>query len=326
MYKNIGDVNIEKEEVIIPSHVPFVEKKSDVDRSTLYSFSRPFELLHADIADIRFFAKSAADPHYCLLFVDLFTQKIYTYPMEKRHLLSKKMTAFYDEVSEKRKNTRFRLQTDLEFQQNEIKKLNKKYNVEMFSTKVRGGKAFAAEQKIKEFKKLLLKMKNLLKSSKKKIRPNEVIRKVTNNLNNTKTAKYQIEPEEVEKKALSDDVFREKYDFYRLRKVGTHVNRLERYDLKKDNQKPKKLREPLEIGEKVLVLAERLKKKDAPGRLYKSTTQNRPYFNKKIFIIRKRVKTTSDDWYYWLSEENSDIVNKHRYIRQELYTLNQQRK
>ena len=126
LYKNIGDVNIEKEEVIIPSHVPFVEKKSDVDRSTLYSFSRAFELLHADIAEIRFFAKSAADPHYGLLFVDLFTQKIYTYPMKKRHLLSKKMAAFYDEVSEKRKNTRLRLQTDLEFQQNEIKKTKQK--------------------------------------------------------------------------------------------------------------------------------------------------------------------------------------------------------
>ena len=54
-----------------------------------------------------------------------------------------------------------RLQTDLEFLENEIKKLNKKYNVEMFSTKLRGGKAFAAEEKIREFKKLLFKSKRL---------------------------------------------------------------------------------------------------------------------------------------------------------------------
>ena len=40
-----------------------------------------------------------------------------------------------------------RLQTDLEFQQREIIKLNKKYEVLMFSTKIRGGKAFAGEQK-----------------------------------------------------------------------------------------------------------------------------------------------------------------------------------
>ena len=56
-----------------------------------------------------------------------------------------------------------RLQTDQEFQQNEIKKLNLKYNVEMFSSRVRGGKAFTAEQKIREFKKLLFKSRSLHK-------------------------------------------------------------------------------------------------------------------------------------------------------------------
>ena len=44
-----------------------------------------------------------------------------------------------------------RLQTDLEFLQTEIKKLNEKYNANMFSTKLRGGKAFSTEQKIREF-------------------------------------------------------------------------------------------------------------------------------------------------------------------------------
>ena len=79
LYNNLDDVNnIQKEEIVIPTHVPFVAKKSDVDRSTMYSFGGPFELLHADIADIRFFAKSAIDLLYCLLFVDLFTQKVYT--------------------------------------------------------------------------------------------------------------------------------------------------------------------------------------------------------------------------------------------------------
>ena len=73
------------------------------------------------------------------------------------------MELFYEEISDKRSNETMRLQTDLEFQQNEIKKLNKKHNVETFSTRVRGGKAFAAEQKIREFKKLLLKTKNLYK-------------------------------------------------------------------------------------------------------------------------------------------------------------------
>ena len=167
-------------------------------------------------------------------------------------------------------------------------------------------------------------MKNLFKKSSKRLKSIEVIKKVTTNLNRTKTEKYQIEPEEVEKKALSDDNFREKYDFYRLEKVGKHANRLDRYNSRKDIYNPKKLREPLQIGEKVLVLAERLKKKDAPGRLYKATTQNRSYFSKKIFIFKKRVKTTSDDWYYWVSEENSDVTGKNTFIRQELYALDGQ--
>ena len=57
-------------------------KKKSIDRSTLYSINSPFDLLHADIADLLFLAKSAVDPKYCLLYVDLFTQKIY--PMKKR--------------------------------------------------------------------------------------------------------------------------------------------------------------------------------------------------------------------------------------------------
>ena len=168
-YNKLGNVNIQADEEVIPTYVPFVEKRSDIDRSTLYSFNRPFELLHADIADIRFFAKSAANPHYCLLFVDLFTQKVYTFPTKKRNLLKNKMELFYEEVKNKIKDKKMRLQTDLEFQQNDIKRLNKKYDVDIFSTKIRGGKAFAAEQKIREFKKLLLKTKYLYKKARKKL-------------------------------------------------------------------------------------------------------------------------------------------------------------
>ena len=236
------------------------------------------------------------------------------------------MKLFYQEVNKKRNDQKMRLQTDLVFQQNDIKRLNKKYNLHMFSTRIRGGKAFAAAQKIREFKKLLLlKTKSLYKKSKKKIKPNEIIKKVTLNMNKTKTLKCGVEPEKIEEKSLTDDNFREKFDFYRLEKIGKHVARQVRYNAKKDERNPKKLREPLNIGEKVLVLAERLKKKDAPGKLYKSTTQNKTFFNKdKVYIIKKGVKTTSNDWYYWVAEENSEIINKCRYLRQELFAINGQ--
>ena len=289
LYESVERVNVDEVNEI-PTSVPFLENKKSIDNSTLYSFNGPFQLLHADIADIRFFSKSAADPHYCLLFVDLFTQKIYTFPMKKRTLLKNKMKMFYEEIENKRKD-RMRLQTDLEFQQKEIKKLNKKYNVEMFSTRLRGGKAFAAEQKVRQFKKLLLKIKDIYKKNKMKFKPNDILRKTTANMNKTKSTKYQIEPEEVERKSLENDEFREKFDFYRIQKISKHHKRNERYFEKKKQMNKRKLREPLMIGEKVLGFSERIKKKDAPGKLYKSTAQNKSFFNKdKIFIVKKELK------------------------------------
>ena len=85
-----------------------------------------------------------------------------------------------------------RLQTDLKFQQNEIKRLNEKYNVEMFSSRVHGGKAYAAEQKIREFKKLLLKGKKAYKATSTSARfdPQKLIRKATANMNNIQSQKY----------------------------------------------------------------------------------------------------------------------------------------
>ena len=51
------------------------------------------------------------------------------------------------------------------------------------------GKLFAAEKKIEEFKKLLSKTKNVYKKEKKKLKPNEIIKKVTTNMNMTLSLK-----------------------------------------------------------------------------------------------------------------------------------------
>ena len=82
--------------------------------------------------------------------------------MKNRSLLAKKLKLFYEDINNKRTG-RMRLQTDLEFKQNQVLKLNDEFNIEMFHTRLRGGKAFAAEQKIREFKKLLLRGKRLEK-------------------------------------------------------------------------------------------------------------------------------------------------------------------
>ena len=65
--------------------------------------------------------------------------------MRKKSNLSQKLELFYKEIQPKRaKGERMRLQADQEFQQNEIKKLNLKYDVDMFSSRIRGGKAFCS--------------------------------------------------------------------------------------------------------------------------------------------------------------------------------------
>ena len=78
-----------------------------------------------------------------------------------------------------------RMQNDLEFLKNETKKLSKKYNVDMFSTKLRGEKAFAAKQKIREFKKLHFKSKRLHKATKTgRLDPRKLIQNAVQNMNN----------------------------------------------------------------------------------------------------------------------------------------------
>ena len=151
----------------LPLVTPYIEKRNSIDWSTLYSFSKPFETVQADIAATRFLAKLAVDPKYCLLFVNVFTLKVYVYPMKNRILLAKNMEQFYNDIQNKR-TKKMRLETDKEFNQNKIKQLNKNFDVEMYHTNFRGGKAFAAEQKIREFKKFLLRSKRFENMKKKK--------------------------------------------------------------------------------------------------------------------------------------------------------------
>ena len=74
--------------------------------------------------------------------------------------------------------------------------------------------------------------------------------------------------------------------------------------IKKKNKR--KIRDPLNIGELVYVLAERLKKKDAPRRLHKNTTENKSFFNnQEIFVIQKIARNTNDKLFYWVSKRNN---------------------
>ena len=148
-------VNLNNTNVIFESEnvkrTDYVEKR-EIDHSTLYSFDAPFRLFHADVGNLEFLGKNATFPQYVLVLVDLFSSKTYTYEMKSRKQIRQKLEQFYRDVRSKRKGKKLKLQVNKEFQQVKIKDLNDLNNVEMFSTSLRGGKTFAAEQKIRKLK------------------------------------------------------------------------------------------------------------------------------------------------------------------------------
>ena len=154
----------------MPSRPDYAEKR-EIEGSNLYSFDGPFQLLHSDMGNLKFLGKNATFPQYVLVIADLNSSKVYAYSMRSWKQILQKIKLFYDEFKSKRKGKRMRLQVDNEFQQVKIKDLKNENNVEMFTSSVRGGKAFAAEQKIRELKTRISK----LHAQKLKISPTKII-------------------------------------------------------------------------------------------------------------------------------------------------------
>ena len=113
-----------------------------------------------------------------------------------------------------------------------------------------------------------------------------------------KSIKYGLSPDEIEQRSLANEHFKTVFNMYRIERTQGLLRRLDDYDKKKCSAKKKKLREDLSIDGKVYVLAERIKKKSAPGKFYKQSVQNMSYFNKdKIFAIWK-IQTINQIKYY----------------------------
>ena len=179
-----------------------------------------------------------------------------------------------------------------------------------FTPKLEGEKLLQQNRKLESFKKILLKSKRLGKDRGKRIKPNNLIEKAAQNMNETISTKYQLAPETIEKRSLNPNdgkYFQEIYDFMRLRKIETNQTRNDQYNEKLDRRK-RKLRSPLNLDERLLVLAERLRKKDAPGNLYKASTDNIPFFNQnRIFAIYKREKLSNGIYLCWVEENGKKI-------------------
>lgn len=153
---------------------------------------------------------------------------------------------------------------------------------------------------------------------------NKLIRLAVKNMNRIRSQKYGYAPNGIEEKVLESKQFWEIYDFDRLVKVKEHAEWYECADIKKDKVLFRKLKEPLKVGEKVLALSQRIKKKDAPRNLLNSTTEIISVFRgEQLFEVRKIIRI-SDINYYWISKEGDDKIINKRFLRQELYALNDQ--
>ena len=110
-----------------------------------------------------------------------------------------------------------RLQVDNEFQQVKIKDLNEMNNVDMFTSSERGGKAFAAEQKIREkheFPTKCTKTKNCPPPP-----PPPPLLNSAINMNNIPSEKYGVTLEEIEKKSISNERFRTIFNMLQTEKT-----------------------------------------------------------------------------------------------------------
>ena len=167
----------------------------------------------------------------------------------------------------------------------------------------------------------MLKSKRIVKDRGDRINPKEIIRNATTNMNKKIMPMYNIAPETILRNSLDPKTgseFQQIYDFHRLDVVGKRHDREKKYFEKIDKQKRRQLRHPLNIGEKVFILASRIRKKDAPGSFYKASTENRPFYNRKEIFTIKDVANNDGIYNYWLKELQG------RFFREELFALNGQ--
>ena len=92
----------ESKKIVITT--PFVQVMSYTQEGDmLHTIDSPMQLVHVDVADLNFSSKSAVAPKYCLLCVDMFTSKRYTYGMKKKSRLASKLEKILFETQRRRK-------------------------------------------------------------------------------------------------------------------------------------------------------------------------------------------------------------------------------
>ena len=97
----------------------------------------------------------------------------------------------------------------------------------------------------------------------------------------------------IEKKYFLNEKLRIVFNFDQIKKSKQVVKRLDKFDKKFHEQKKGKLRENLDLGEYVLLLSERMKKKSASEKFYKSSVKKPRIFQQRkclCYIKQKKYR------------------------------------
>ena len=82
----------------------------------------------------------------------------------------------------------------------------------------------------------------------KRTEPKKLIQHATNNLDSIVSQKYDVLPIFVEENTQQDEKCYEIYDFYKLVEVQKYAKKYKHNNIREDDKKRKKLRQPLVFG------------------------------------------------------------------------------
>ena len=282
--------------------VPLSTKLAD----TQFSVADKGQRFQADLADITYLRPTAHEPKYVLVVVDVYSQRVYLYGLYKK---DKTIDAFRQFVSDtenvRDKGVQVYVQTDegTEFFNRPLLRLFEDNGIRLFTTKMNRGHAFMAEQKIRELKKKMTKLKSLTP----KLSIAKTLKLVETNMNITRIGYMDLSPTEIEKEIVDPDqnALRKLYVGKRITDQRARHNR---YNLKKDKRKKKKkMSKSLEVGDLVYILFGRTLKRRYRGALDKATTGVKPNFDTtRVFVIDSRKEFIDDAYYYKLVDTDTE--------------------
>jgi hypothetical protein len=281
---------------------------------------------------------------YALVCVDLYSTRVYIYPLKRKNAVDVKMAleVFFTDLPNSLNGEKY-FQTDLggEFFNRQVLVVYKKWNIKHYNT-FSMQKAYLAENKIKQIKSYyntLLRSKQLLPLIKSKgvIKPNKnngddwtsIIYFVTNKLNNKVHEITRYTPMEMDIPVNDRDSKSQLRHFLiRMRLSQKHSTKkrwVEKIQPFKKYKKRKELTRGLALGTKVFITKARKRGVTIDSPFSKPSTRNSLWDKENIYFIHQRIdnyRSNAPSFKYRLREVGSNRVLKPRFYREELRVVN----